>query len=67
MLFNLDTHYGLRDDTREIVASYRSNDDCLMSQSLSRYKPIANYTFKILGLENCMKKIVKTEIKVNIY
>lgn len=27
MLFNLDTHRGLRDDTREIVASYQSDDD----------------------------------------
>jgi len=43
ILFNLDTHYGLRDDTREIVVSYRSiNDVSYVCQFPSGYKSIAN-------------------------
>lgn len=63
MLFNLDTHRGLRDDTRETVASYR-NDDCLMSQSqdVSQSRIVRFKDWKIAS-ETLQKGF---EIKTNI-
>ena len=65
ILFNLDTHYGLRDDTREIVASYRSSNDCLMYvnflQDINQLR--IDNTFMIIQLENCEN----FEIKANMY